>query len=71
MAMTVKFEKRLNPSVAMNVAVPLLSVVAAFLVGALFLTLTGRVRSKSTKLCSKERSVPDTVCRRQSSRRFP
>jgi len=42
MAITVKFEKRLNPSVAMNVAVPLLSVVAAFLLGAVFLTLTDR-----------------------------
>ena len=42
MAMAIKFEKRLNPSIAMNVAVPLLSLVAALAVGALFLTLTGR-----------------------------
>lgn len=42
MAMAVKFEKRLNPSVAMNVAVPLLSVLAALLVGSVFLLLTGR-----------------------------
>jgi len=42
MAMAVKFEKRLNPSVAMNVAVPVLSVLAAFVVGAVFLSLTGR-----------------------------
>lgn len=42
MAMAIKFEKRLNPSIAMNVAVPLLSLVAALAVGAVFLTLTGR-----------------------------
>ena len=42
MAMAVKFEKRLNPSAAMNVAVPLLSLVAALAVCALFLMLTGR-----------------------------
>ena len=42
MAMAIKFEKRLNPSITMNVAVPLLSLVAALAVGALFLTLTGR-----------------------------
>jgi len=42
MAISVKFEKRLNPSVAMNVAVPLFSVLLAFLVGAVFLALTGR-----------------------------
>ncbi|MHC1761536.1 MAG: ABC transporter permease [Negativicutes bacterium] len=40
--MAIKFEKRLNPSIAMNVAVPLLSLVAALAVGAVFLTLTGR-----------------------------
>lgn len=42
MAMAVKLEKRLNPSVAMNVAVPVLSVLAALLVGTVFLSLTGR-----------------------------
>ena len=42
MAIGVKFEKRLNPSAAMNVTVPLLSVLAALAVGALFLLLTGR-----------------------------
>jgi simple sugar transport system permease protein len=42
MAISVKFEKRLNPSFAMNIAVPLLSVVAALALGALFLSLTGR-----------------------------
>ena len=42
MAMAVKLEKRLNPSTAMNVIVPLLSIFAAFLVGAVFLTLTDR-----------------------------
>ncbi len=42
MAMAVKFEKRLNPSTAMNVIVPLLSILAAFLVGAVFLLLTDR-----------------------------
>ena len=42
MAISVKFEKRLNPSFAMNIAVPLLSVVAALALGALFLLLTGR-----------------------------
>ena len=42
MAITVKIEKRLNPSVAMNVMVPLLSVLAAFIVGAVFLMLTDR-----------------------------
>lgn len=42
MAMAVKFEKRLNPSAAMNLAVPLLSLLAALLVGAVFLALTGR-----------------------------
>ena len=42
MAMAIKFEKRLNPSIAMNVAVPLLSLVAALVVGAVFLSLTGR-----------------------------
>ena len=42
MAIAVKFEKRLNPSAAMNIAVPLLSVVAALLVGAVFLFVTGR-----------------------------
>lgn len=36
MAMAVKLEKRLNPSVAMNVAVPVLSVLAALLVGTVF-----------------------------------
>ncbi len=34
MAMAVKLEKRLNPSTAMNVIVPVLSIIAAFLVGA-------------------------------------
>ena len=33
MAMAVKLEKRLNPSAAMNVIVPLVSVLAAFVVG--------------------------------------
>mgnify|MGYP003587065324 FL=1 len=42
MAMAVKLEKRLNPSAAMNVIVPLVSVLAAFVVGAIFLTLTDR-----------------------------
>ena len=42
MAMAVKLEKRLNPSAAMNVIVPVLSIIAAFLVGAVFLTLTDR-----------------------------
>lgn len=42
MAMAVKLEKRLNPSTAMNVIVPLLSILAAFLVGAVFLLLTDR-----------------------------
>jgi simple sugar transport system permease protein len=42
MAMAVKLEKRLNPSTAMNVIVPLLSILAAFLVGAVFLILTDR-----------------------------
>ena len=42
MAMAVKLEKRLNPSAAMNVIVPVLSIIAAFLVGAVFLTLTER-----------------------------
>lgn len=42
MAMAVRLEKRLNPSTAMNIIVPLVSVMAAFLVGALFLTLTDR-----------------------------
>lgn len=42
MAMAVKLEKRLNPSAAMNVVVPVLSIIAAFLVGAVFLTLTDR-----------------------------
>ena len=42
MAMAVKLEKRLNPSAAMNVIVPVLSIIAAFLVGAMFLTLTDR-----------------------------
>lgn len=37
MAMAVKLEKRLNPSAAMNVIVPLVSVLAAFVVGAIFL----------------------------------
>lgn len=32
MAMAVKLEKRLNPSAAMNVIVPLVSVLAAFVV---------------------------------------
>jgi simple sugar transport system permease protein len=40
--MAVKLEKRLNPSAAMNVIVPVLSIIAAFLVGAVFLTLTDR-----------------------------
>ena len=42
MAISVKFEKRLNPSFAMNIAVPFLSVLAALALGALFLFLTGR-----------------------------
>lgn len=42
MAMTVKLEKRLNPSAAMNVLIPLVSLVAAFVVGAVFLLLTDR-----------------------------
>lgn len=42
MAMAIKFEKRLNPSSAMNIAVPVLSLAAALLVCALFLVLTGR-----------------------------
>lgn len=42
MAMAVRFEKRLNPSNAMNIAVPVLSVAAALFVCALFLVLTGR-----------------------------
>ena len=42
MAMAVKLEKRLNPSTAMNVAVPILSLLAALIIGAAFLMLTGR-----------------------------
>ena len=42
MAMAVKLEKRLNPSTAMNVIVPLVSILAALVVGAVFLTLTER-----------------------------
>jgi len=39
---SIRFEKRLAPSVAMSVFVPLASAVLAFLLGALFLQLTGR-----------------------------
>ena len=42
MAMAVKLEKRLNPSTAMNVAVPILSLASALIIGAIFLMLTGR-----------------------------
>ena len=42
MAMAIKFEKRLNPSATMNIAVPIFSLAAALLVGAVFLILTGR-----------------------------
>jgi len=39
---SVRLEKRLNPSQAMNVLIPFASILAALLVGALFLTATGR-----------------------------
>ena len=42
MAMAIKFEKRLNPSAMMNIAVPVFSLAAALIVGAVFLILTGR-----------------------------
>jgi len=40
--MPIRFEKRLAPSPAMTVAVPLVSVVLALLFCAVFLALTGR-----------------------------
>ena len=42
MARVFKFEKRLNPSASMNIVVPILSLVAALILGAFFLSLTGR-----------------------------